>query len=111
MRSGTATSCIACGRPDGATPVGNEIAGKPAVLHGAQSEASPVHVRPRGGKAGAVGPSSASYDSSTRCASSRKRRRTRSARTYAAAGRVSPISTSERMPSPYSAACLPKLAS
>src|SRR5262249_18603307 len=86
---GAWTSWIARGRPAPSRPVGSVIDGTPAELHGAQSEASPVHPRPAGAGPGAVGDNSASCASSSGIIVSRNASRARLATTYSMAGRRS----------------------
>src|SRR5439155_129224 len=100
------TSWMASGSPDGASPLGSEIAGTPAKLHGAHSEASPVDASPSGAGAGAVGERSASWAASNSRTSSRKASRARLAPRKVTAEIVSPVSTSRRISGPYWSACL-----
>src|SRR2546428_10948267 len=72
---GAPVSWKAKGSPLGASPVGSEIDGMPAELHGAQKEASPVKARPLGAVPGAVGDTSASKREATAAMSARKARR------------------------------------
>src|SRR5229473_2453815 len=51
---GAPVSWKAKGSPLGASPVGSEIDGMPAELHGAQKDASPVKARPLGAGPGAL---------------------------------------------------------
>src|SRR5262245_5499501 len=57
---GAPVSCTANGKPSCARPVGREMDGMPAELHGAQKYGSPVDSRPFGAGPAAVGETRAS---------------------------------------------------